>query len=36
MKADHVKTTETMEVVSSHPGEKGHWNQKGIETPPVP
>jgi hypothetical protein len=28
MKDDHVKTTETTEEVSSHPGEKGHWSQK--------
>jgi len=28
MKAEHVKAPENTEVVSSHPGEKGHWSQK--------
>jgi hypothetical protein len=28
MKADRVKTKETTEEVSSHPGEKGNWSQK--------
>jgi hypothetical protein len=36
MKAERVKTPETTEEVSSPPGEKGHWSQKNIETPPVP
>ena len=27
MKADHLKTTATTEVVSSHPGETIHWRQ---------
>jgi hypothetical protein len=29
----HITTTE---AVSSPPGEKGHWSQKNIETPPTP
>jgi hypothetical protein len=28
MKAGHLKTTSTMEAVSSHPGEKEHCSQK--------
>jgi hypothetical protein len=28
MKAEHVKTPETTEEVSSHPGEKEQWSQK--------
>jgi hypothetical protein len=28
MKTDHVKTTATMEEVSSPPEEKGHWRTK--------
>jgi hypothetical protein len=31
-----MKTKETLEEVSSHPGEKGHWRQKSIGTPPPP
>ena len=36
MKAERVKTPETTEELSSPPGEKGHWSQKNIETPPMP
>jgi len=36
MKAERVKTPETTEEVSSFQGEKGHWSQKNIRTPPVP
>jgi hypothetical protein len=35
MKADHGKTPETTEEVSSHPGKKGIGAKKAIGTPPV-
>jgi hypothetical protein len=34
MKAEHVKTPETTEEVSSHLGKKGIGAKKGTETPP--
>ena len=36
MKAEHVKTPQNTEEVSSHPGKKGNGAKKGTETPPMP
>jgi hypothetical protein len=36
MKAEHVKTPENTEEVSSRPGEKGHWSQKWQRNTPTP
>jgi hypothetical protein len=35
MKAEHVKTAETTEAVSSHPGETGHWSPKRHRNSPL-
>jgi hypothetical protein len=35
MKADHVKTPQNTEGVSSHPGKRGIGAKKAIGTPPV-
>jgi hypothetical protein len=35
MKAEHVKTPQNTEEVSSHPGKKGIGAKKTIGTPPV-
>src|ERR1035437_6021849 len=36
MKAEHVKTPQKTEEVSSHPGKKGIGTKNGNETPPAP
>jgi hypothetical protein len=36
MKAEHVKTPQNTDEVSSHPGKKGIGAKNGNETPPAP